>query len=492
MGYSQQQLLLLPLNLEELLPEGHLARIISLAVDKLNIDNIIRKYSGIEGRPAYHPSMMLKIMFYSYARGIRSSRQIASGLESDVAYMWLSGMQHPDFRTISDFRKGNLTELREHFVQIIRLCMVLGMVNLGHVSIDGTKIKANASKGKIRDEEGLKKEIEKIRQDVEKILSEAEMADQGEDTRYGVENRGDEIHPELKQKQKLKEKIEQIMKEMREDTSCNKVNLADNDARFMKKSDGGYEVSYNAQIVVDDKEQVIIACGVTNEPTDINQLKPMMEQMKENTGDLPKELSGDSGYYSGRNLSICQEEAVEALIPQYRREQGTLAREKEKDSKGFAKEEFRYDADRDIYICPTGEVLHQVSMVERKSKYSSRRTKRYRGESCSGCSFRSQCMPKQRGNRQIERDGYEELRAEAKNRLATDEGKARYRKRKCVVEPVFGQIKHTQQVMEFLLRRIEKVQAEWQLICLCHNLLKIWRWANRNKGNMEMLLACQI
>ena len=118
--------------------------------------------------------------------------------------------------------------------------------------------------------------------------------------------------------------------------------------------------------------------------------------------------------------------------------------------------------------------------------------RRYKGESCGGCLLRSQCIPEQRGNRHIERDGYEEIRTEAKGRLATDEGKTKYRKRKCIVEPVFGQIKHAQGMLEFLLRRIEKVGAEWQLVCLCHNLRKIWKWANRERGNLETLIACQI
>ena len=135
--------------------------------------------------------------------------------------------------------------------------------------IDGTKIKANASKGKMRDKQGLEKEIEKIREDVERVLSEAEQIDQSEDAQYGMENRGDEILPELKEKQKLKEKIEQLMGEMKKEVACGEVNLTDADARLMNKSDGGYEVAYNAQLVVDDKEQVIVACKVTNELTDI-------------------------------------------------------------------------------------------------------------------------------------------------------------------------------------------------------------------------------
>ena len=490
--YTPEQLLLLPPNLEELLPEGHLARIISLAVDKLDINNIIRKYNSIEGRPAYHPAMMLKIIFYSYTKGIRSSRQIAKNLESDTAYMWLSGMQRPDFRTISDFRKDNLAELKEQFVQIIRLCMALGMVNLRHASIDGTKIKANAGKGKMRDREGLKREIKKISKEVEAILSEAELADRSEDAQYGTENRGDEIPTELKEKQKLVEKIEQLMEEMEAEKTCSKVNLTDKDARLMKNSDGGYEVAYNAQAVVDGEELVIIACGVTNEPMDLNQLEPMLEQVKENARNLPKELSADSGYYSGRNLSICKEQGVEAFISRSRGDEGTLTEEDKGDTSGFTKKDFRYDAGRDIYVCPAGEFLYHTNTMERKSKYSSRQISYYRGKACAECSLRNQCMPEQRGNRRIDRDGYEELRAEMRDRLAMDDGKAKYRKRKCIVEPVFGQIKYIQGVMEFLLRQIEKVKAEWRLVCLAHNLRKIWSWASRDKGNMGMLMACQI
>ncbi len=274
--YDQNQSYLLPPSLNEFVGAEHSARVISDVVESIDISSIISKYNG-GGPPAYHPKMMLKLIIYAYSQCVYSSRRIERALESDTAFMYLSGMQKPDFRTICIFRATHCEAISDIFVEIVRLCASLGMVELGHVSFDGTKLKANASVRQTKDKKALQKEMKRVKEKVKKLLKRAEEVDETEDAMYGPDNNGSGIPDEIKDKEYRLKKLQEAKKEL-EDEKLAKVNVTDTDARLMKNSQKVIQPAYNGQIGVDVKEQIIVAADVTQEATDHHQLKPMLEQ----------------------------------------------------------------------------------------------------------------------------------------------------------------------------------------------------------------------
>ncbi len=258
--YEQSQINLLPPNIEELIPEDHMVRVINSVVEQLDLRSLYRSYLE-EGQPAYHPKMLIKILLYGYAIGVRSSRKIAEKNKSDIYFMYLSGNQQPDFRTISDFRLNKRKYLEEYFNQVLEICRIVGLLSLGHVSIDGSKIKSNASKKKTRDREEILLFYENK---VKKILDEANQIDEEEDKKYGKDKSGYEIPKELVGKEKLLKKIKEAKKKLDQQKKLKRINLTDQDSRFMKKSDGGIDECYNGQLAVDSDKQVIAAYDLTN------------------------------------------------------------------------------------------------------------------------------------------------------------------------------------------------------------------------------------
>lgn len=241
---SSKQFLLLPPSVEDFIPESHFARLVSEVVDSLDTLTIENKYSCL-GQNTYHPKLLLKILFYGYATGTRSGRKISSRCETDTAFMYLAQMYRPDFRTVNDFRKNNTKEIENLFVEIIRICQVLGMVKVGSIAIDGSKIKANASAKKMRDKEGYQEWLCSIEEEIKGILKEAEQTDDEEDKRYG-EKRGDELPEDLRKREKLKEKIKDALEELDQGKETTKINLTDPDCRFMKERGGPISPAYPA------------------------------------------------------------------------------------------------------------------------------------------------------------------------------------------------------------------------------------------------------
>ena len=256
-SYEQHQIMLLPENIEDLIPENHLVRAIDIVVEQLNLKELCNSY-GEEGQPAYHPKMLIKILLYGYATNVRSSRKLSEKLESDVFYMYLSGMQRPDFRTISDFRKNKKEYLCEIFKQVLEICRQIGLVSLGHIAIDGTKIEANSSRKMMKEKEDILKIEAKIEQQVKSLLDSSETIDEQEDERYGKQKRGDELPDELSKKEKFLEKIKAAKKYL-EQNELKRVSITDPDTRIMKTT-GGTDICYNAQAAVDSANQIIVAC----------------------------------------------------------------------------------------------------------------------------------------------------------------------------------------------------------------------------------------
>lgn len=437
--YEPDKPLLLPPDIRKWLPDDHLALFISDVVDSLDLTVIAEQYDRRHGgQPAYHPAMMLKLLFYGYCTGVRSSRKIERKTYEDVAFRVLSCDCHPDHSRISDFRKRHLKDVNELFLQVLRICEEMGLVKLGAVALDGSKIKANASKHKSMSYGRMKSREKQLQAEVERLLSEAEHVDQNEDRKFGKGVRGDELPKELQFKQKRLEKIRSAKSALEEETrreleearksdndngqtpsgtsgkrkdltrepeDKKQRNFTDPDSRIML--DGAtkaFQQAYNGQAAVDCASQVIVGADVTQDANDKRQVIPMVAQLEENLGQVPDRFLADNGYFSQENVEHVTVNHIEAFI---------------------AAERFKHTDPQPS--SPRGCIPKDLGIVDRMRR-----------------------------------------------KLRTKEGKRIYSKRKESVEAVFGQIKEVRGIRSFLLRGIEKVKAEWDLICLTHNILKLW------------------
>lgn len=464
--WQPHQSLLFPPSPLDWVPEGHLSRFVLDVVGQLDLRSILAHYEREErGYPPHHPQMMVALLIYAYCVGVPSSRKIAKRCYEDVAFRMLTGNTQPDFTCISEFRRIHLSSLAALFVQVLKLCRKAGLVKLGHVALDGTKVKANASKHKAMSYERMKQDEEALAKKVAEMLKAAESVDRSEDAQYGTGRTGDELPADLQRSADRLKRIIQLKDELeaealaqaearraaeteeaqveaalvemknvraaqaagdgaREDddepppppspeplakhqvptdkdgkpTAKAQRNFTDADSRIMKSGDG-FVQAYNAQIAVDDTQQVIVALAVTNQPPDCEQLVPMLDRVVANCEARPQRASADSGYLSDDNIARASARGI------------------------------------DVYIAP-GRLKHGKA----------------EGEA-------------------IDDDGSAKARMTAK--LGTDEGRAVYSRRKVIVEPVFGQMKN-RGFRSFLLRGMEKVRGEFSLMALSHNLLKLY------------------
>jgi transposase len=460
--YRQDQNFLLPPSLDEFVPEDHEVRIINDVVDTLDSSLLLGRYEG-GGAPAYHPAMMLKVIIYAYSLGIYSSRRIAQELKTDTAFMFLSGLQAPDFRTICLFRAQHASILPDLFVEVVRLCASLGMVGLGHIAFDGTKLKANAALRQSRDRDSLEKEIECIKEQVRQMIEASTRLDESEEQEH-PDGDGSEMLKELRKKEYRLKKLNEA-RETLQRGKLKRVNITDPESRLMQDSRKAIQPSYNGQIAVDENEQVIVAADITQETTDHHEFRRMVEVVEQNLGALPKEASADAGYSSYENLEYAQQKGLDAYIP----DDFFLALEKKDQAeKRYHKSNFQYDQTRDVYICPEGRNLRRYQELKRQGKPP---FVIYRGESCRGCAVKEVCTTGPA--RRITRDGRERLVEVMREKLRSEEGREIYKKRLYTVEPVMGDLKWNRMKPALSLRGLEKVRGEFCLMCLVHNVKKI-------------------
>lgn len=437
--YHPNQLMLLPPNMREWLPADHPVYFIDDVVDQLDLSEIYQKYDEERGQPPYHPRLMVKILLYGYSRGIRSSRKIERALYEDVGFRVLAGNQQPDHWTISEFRRQHHPALGRLFVQTVELAEKAGLVALRHLAIDGTKVKANASKHAAMSYGRMKQEEERLQAEIEQWFQEADAIDREEDRRFGAK-RGDELpehladhrkrleairkaKAELEAEAREKQKAEQAKRraeaeakgktyrprrdpEKAKPKEKEQRNFTDPESRLMRTSQKAYEYGYNAQAGVDAESQVIVAADLTNQAADAPHLPSILEQAERNTGRRPCEASADAGYYSATNLSALEDREVEAFIPPDR---------------------IGHNAWRRM-TSPRGRIPKNATREDRMRR-----------------------------------------------KLRTKRGRERYRLRQTSAEPVFGQIKEGMGFRTFLLRGQSKARSEWRLICAVHNLMKIFR-----------------
>ena len=433
--YEPDQISLMPASMRDWLPSDHLAYFISDIVDNLDLSAIMERYSGEDrGYPPYHPAMMVKVLLYAYCIGVASSRKIEKRLCEDIAFRVLAANNTPDFRTISDFRKDHLKALAGLFLQVLKLCQKAGLVKLGHVALDGTKIKANASKHKAMSYKRMKEEEVRLEAEVAELLKKAESVDEEEDQRYGKGKKGDELPKELafresrlKRIQEAKAALEaeaRLEAEKKPDkndgdgTPPDKAqrNFTDPDSHIMPTSGGKHFIqAYNAQAAVDSANQIIVAAEVTNKPTDRGQAEPMMEIVKVNAGQLPCQMSADAGYFSSDAVSNLTVLGIDVYMPP------------DKIGHRFT-----------LPPAPRGRIPQCLSIADRMRR-----------------------------------------------KLRTKKGKVCYGLRKDLPEPVFGQIKQVRGFNHFLLRGLENVSSEWKVICTGHNLLKLFKTCSRRSFGQE-------
>lgn len=470
--YDNKGDLLFPSRIGDFLPEDHLARLVDKVVEHIDLSSLYGKVSPV-GRPAYHPLMMVKVLVYAYAIGVHSSRQIAKRLETDVAFIYLAGMQRPDFRTISDFRKDNLDELKGIFMEVVRVCIELGMVGLGEISIDGTVMKGNASSQQTYDEDGFKRAISRA-------LKKAEETDRKEDEEIGADRRGDELPPQVKDKEKVKQvtkRVEELKRGQQElkERGVTSINLTDQDATLQKVGKNRLP-GYRLEAAIGSKEGVMVGCEITNDANDTHQLIPMLEEVEENLGGKAEgNILADANFSSYRNLVKLNTEKWSHIDPYIPDSDfaGKRRGKKTREDNPFHKSKFKWKGK--YYECPEGRKLVKVNEREESGVgVSIYRVKK----GCRSCKYFGECTTSERG-RSIWRYEGEELKEKMRTKLSTEEGKEIYSKRKVTVERAFGDIKHNMGFRGFCLRGIEKVRGEGLLIGIGYNILRIYHYLKR-------------
>jgi len=414
---------------------------------------------------------MLSILFFGYATGLRSSRGLEDKCIRDDYYKFLMSYYTPDHRTISDFRKDNLEEINKFFVETLMMFRLMGYKNVGKVYLDGSKIKANASASRTKDEKGYEKWLSIIKEEVEKILKEAEKIDKEEDEKCKLDSEQEQkkLEKKLANSKYLEKKINEALEVMKK-KELKKINLTDYDANNMKKG-GSKDIrpGYNCQAAVTE-DGIITAAEAVTEANDRNQLEPMIEKNESNIGEALEEVTADSGYGSYKNYKYLEDKGINGFVPdQYFRKYKSGEYEKEENRYHYTN--FQYDELDDSYICPEGERLVYWKTRTKKSKTRQWNHKVYRGISCSTCSKRSLCTKLKR--RELLIDMRDPLLQVMRKKLLSEEGKLKYLMRQYLIEPVFGHLKYNVGYTHFLLRGLEKVNGEFKLMCIGWNLKKM-------------------
>ena len=446
--YDQDQVLLLPPSLDDWLPADHTARFISEIVDdSLDLGSIYGSYTNATGAPPFDPRMMLKLLLYAYSTGVTSSREVERRCHVDVAFRWLSANTAPDYRSLARFRRRHLDALGDLFTQVLVLCATAGLVKLGRVALDGTKLRASASRHKAMSYDRMSSRIPEVEAEVAAMLTEAEAVDAAEDDEFGPDCRGDELPAELATRERRLVKMRAAKAALEADaaqrageaaevrarqsgksdaevdaavesaTSSAVVNpkaqrsFTDPDARMMKTNDG-FHYAYNAQAVADDHSQVVVAVHVTQHPTDVNELLPMLAATRRSLDDAgidtrPGVVLADAGYCSTANIDTAVVNGDNVLVAT-----GRLKHHEQ------------------IPDAPLGRIPKHLTSRQRMAR-----------------------------------------------RLRTKKGRAAYARRKAIIEPVFGQMKVKQNAGHLRLRGIDGAQGEFTLHAICHNLRKL---ANHN------------
>jgi len=461
-------------NIFDLLPSDHTCYVYEDIFQQLETSSVEDNYSLL-GQNAYHPRLITAILIYAYSQRIFSSREIEKKCHEDLSFMFISHFNCPNFRVLSDFRKDNYEFFKECFKQSALLAMEAGLASLGHVSLDGSKFKANTSKHKAMSYVRLKAKEKELTEEIEDLIGKAAKCDEEEDEEY-QDNTGYEIPEELKIKEnrlarikeakKALEDREQGLNPRKEIDNKKQISFADKEAYIMGKK-GSFDYSYNGQISVDEDNQIIVGQHLTQNANDKKEVKPALKEIKETTGDLPDKMSLDNGYMSAENLEAFDGKDIDVYIATGKGEKRDQ-RFIDDSSRKIQKSDFTYDEDRDCFVCPAGNTLE----LKRESNDGKKVYQAVKAE-CDSCPYQARCFSSKRGKpRTINTDDKEPLRQKMNEKMEQQSSKEIYKKRKKIVEPVFGQIKNSG-FRGFSLRGYEKGSGEFSLACAVHNFKKI-------------------
>ncbi len=449
-AYDPDQMLLMPPSIADWVPEGHLARFVSELVDEvLDLEPFLAAYTERRGFPPYDPRLMLKLLVYGYTTGVRSSRGIEKRCSDDVAFRFLAANQAPDFRSVARFRRTHLAALEALFVEVLDLCRAAGMVKLGRVGLDGSKVRANASRRKAMSYKRMGERESDLQDEVDDLLAQAEATDVAEDAEFGPDSRGDDLEGEMARRETRLAKIRRAKSDLETDAARKAAadaarkawhagwaqpdtspaqrahdtataaeeartnatvkdkaqrNFTDPDSRIMKTSDGSFHYCYNAHTAADETHQVIVATRLNNRSSDCGEFASILDEIDMNCGTKPSQVVADTGYFSEDNVVAANSRGVDALIAT-----GRLKHHEK------------------VPDAPRGPIPKDATVVQRMAR-----------------------------------------------KLRTKAGRAGYARRKAIIEPVFGQIDTVQGGKQVLLRGTQAAAAEWRLIAACHNLRKLF------------------
>jgi transposase len=462
--------------IDKKIPGDHLCRLAKEVVFSLDTSAIESRYSHL-GQNTYHPKLLLSVLFYGYATGTRSSRQLEDKCRGDYHYIYLMQSYSPDHSTISDFRKNNKKEIEKYFVEVARILSNLGIKEAGKLSlhIDGTKIKGSASAKRSKTREGFKGWLSKIEDQIKGIVEEAEAIDKVEDDKYKLDEDEEKLKKKLSNRKYLKSRIEEALKIM-EKEDIEKMNLTDQDA-FNMKCGGSKDIrpGYNCQAAVTEKG-FILAAESLREPNDKEALEPMIEQSESNTEQEVEEVVADSGYGSYANYEYLENKRIDGYVPDNYFQKFKTG-EYDKEENRYHHTNFTFDSSTNSYICPEGKTLKIWKTRMNKTKSREWNHNVYKGTDCSNCSKRSLCTKSKA--RELLIEIREPLLKKMRKKLLSEKGKLKYLKRHYTIEPIFGHFKYNLGYRHFLLRGIEKVNAEFKLMCIGWNLTKMLKMGVR-------------
>ena len=497
--------MLLPPDLESLIPEGHLVRVVNDLVDDLDLGVLLAQYKG-GGTSAYHPKMLLKVLVYAYSQRTFSSRQIAKALRENVNYMWLSGMSRPDHRTINRFRGVIMPKVIEAvFYGVLEQLLVEGYVDLESYFVDGTKIEANANRYSFVWRKSTEKYQAKLQEKVRRLLDEIDEIEATEEERYGDADLPEVGEGKEIDSQKLKEAAKKINEALKKDTKKklkrakralekdfiprqekyeryqatfqgrNSFSKTDPDATFMRMKEdhmrnGQLKPGYNIQ--TGTQHQFVVGFSIHQRPGDSPCLKPHLEGLRDWLGEYPETLIGDAGYGSEENYAYLKERGIPAFVKynSFHYEQ----KRRYKKAKPYRAENFVYDPDKDQYRCPEGKTLAYQGTREYTTQNGYRASRRvYQCRACQGCPARKVCTKSQVGRQIHYGVDLEAMKKRARERLLSPRGLEMRSLRPIEVEAVFGRLKQNWGFRRFLLRGLNKVKTEWGLLCLAHNMAKV-------------------
>ncbi len=499
-NYSPNQMMLFPPNLEDLIIENHPVKVINQVIDQINLDPLLKKYKG-GGTSSFHPRMMLKVIVYAYLNNVYSSRKIESAVRENIHFMWLAGMNRPDHNTINRFRSERLKEvLKQLFAQVVIMLNNEGFLDIKDIYTDGTKIEANANRytfvwGKAiqTSKERIGKQLQDIWDYTQQVAKE-ELLDREPISFEQIDSKKvaeaiEQINEVLQDKpidKKVKQKLnyakrnwpekleqyeqaEQILNKER-----NSYSKTDKDATFMRMKEdymqnGQLKPGYNVQ--VSSSNQYIVNYTLHSNPTDTKTLPSHLKEHQSLYNQLPESLTADAGYGSEQNYTLLENNSIEAYVKynMFDRQQKTV----KNDLYPFTKDKLFYNSEHNYYICPMGQKMEFIFDKTQETEAGfQQKLSVYQAANCEGCPLRAQCF-KAKGNRRIEvNHNLDRLKENARVLLTSEAGITKRKKRVVDTEPVFANIKQNKGFRRFMLRGKDKVEIEWGLLAIAHNLKK--------------------